>query len=61
MSSTPQQDTLDLTMEEHLKRRGTPQSVSSMTAQQVEMSKPSIRIHEQRSNMLIGDNSYNYW
>lgn len=52
-----QQDSLDLKMKEHLGAKMPPASRPPQDSAQ----KPSIRIHEQKSNNIIGDNSYNYW
>jgi hypothetical protein len=65
-----QQDSLDLKVEEHQKVKVIPKPPTSINSkppsQQSEKSqsgssKPSVRVYEQRNNLIIGDNSYNYW
>lgn len=51
------QDSLDRKMEEHFMTKNTPVSRPPQHPTQ----KPSIRIHEQKGNLVLGDNSYNYW
>ena len=68
-----QHDSLDLLKaEEHQMIRNVPKPPSSINSkppppqdssrnQQAGNSKPSIKTYDQRNNMIIGDNSYNYW
>ena len=73
--SIAQQDSLDIKMQEHQKTKAnipmskppTPLSTKSSSQEDPNQSqpqgnsKPSIKVYQQRNNMIIGDNSYNYW
>ena len=54
-----QQDSLDQKIQEEQKGRSLiPNNIPRPQNSNI---KPSIKIHEQKSNMILGDNSYNYW
>ena len=54
-----QQDSLDQKLQEEQKTRNS--NANNIPRPQNSNIKPSIKIHEQKTNMVLGDNSYNYW
>jgi len=53
-----QQDSLDQKLQEEQKRNSIANNIPRPQNSNI---KPSIKIHEQKSNMILGDNNYNYW
>lgn len=53
-----QQDSLDAKLEEHGKTKN---SFSKPPQNPQSNQRTCIKIHEQKSNVMIGDNNYNYW